>query len=180
MWVNPKAGDEVLYHPYPVDQLNLGGPARPLVAKVAYVHHERLVNLSVLDANGNWHSTISVELWQHGSSPGHVDKPDQMKPQDGYCDYPHARGPSEMGVRDSVSSDTLSRRRASEAEQGKPNARAMVQAEHVKEPAVQATARHGVGTVAKVTGAANPGMEPQRAGIDDVESKKGSAPVQEG
>lgn len=48
------------------------GNDQPYAAMIAHVHSDRLVNLSVFDANGTAHSRTSVELVQDGGAiPGH-------------------------------------------------------------------------------------------------------------
>lgn len=48
---------------------------QPLAAIVAYVHSDKMVNLTVFDANGNPHSKTSVDLIQDG----------EPKPEWGFC-----------------------------------------------------------------------------------------------
>jgi hypothetical protein len=55
--INPTVGRVVLFHPdAPHDQ--------PFAATIAYVHSDRMVNLSVIDANGFQFSKNSVTLIQ--------------------------------------------------------------------------------------------------------------------
>lgn len=63
--IEPTIGRVVHYHdPDLSDQ--------PCTAHVCYVHHERMVNLRVFDANGEGHPRTSVQLVQPGDeAPEH-------------------------------------------------------------------------------------------------------------
>lgn len=58
-------------------------PDQPLAAIVAYVHSDRMVNLTVFDANGHPHGRTSVQLVQDGDP-----RPDQF-----FCEWmPYQKG----------------------------------------------------------------------------------------
>lgn len=59
----PTVGRQVWYHPQPGDSL-FAEDRKPLAATVCWVHGERLVNLQVLDRNGNAVQRTSVTLLQ--------------------------------------------------------------------------------------------------------------------
>lgn len=65
--IKPTVGRVVLYRPV-MDGSIACFPDQPLAATVAYVWHDRMVNLSVADANGLVHSRTSVPLVQPGDA----------------------------------------------------------------------------------------------------------------
>lgn len=64
--------------PYQYDQ------RQPLAAMVAYVHHDRMINVVFFDQHGDSHSATSVPLLQD----------DDLKPEQGYfaCWMPYQKG----------------------------------------------------------------------------------------
>lgn len=62
--IEPTVGRVVWFYPGSYDSLYGGTGQRPKAAIVAYVHSDRMVNLSVCDSNGNWHSRTSIRLFQ--------------------------------------------------------------------------------------------------------------------
>jgi hypothetical protein len=52
-------------------------PTQPMAATVCFVHNERMVNLQVIDPNGNARPALSVYLRQ----------PDEEAPSGGYCEW---------------------------------------------------------------------------------------------
>lgn len=66
--IEPTCGRVVWYRPNEHDAKELGSGAQPLAAHVAYVHGPRMVNLMVIDPNGNPHSRTSVTLLQEGDA----------------------------------------------------------------------------------------------------------------
>lgn len=73
--IAPTIGRVVWFHPSEVtgeSGFASHGNDQPYAAMIAHVHSDRLVNLSVFDANGTAHSRTSVELVQDGGAvPGH-------------------------------------------------------------------------------------------------------------
>lgn len=73
--IAPTIGRVVWFHPSESTgeaSFALHGNDQPYAAIVAHVHSDRLVNLTVFDANGVPHSRTSVELVQDGDAiPGH-------------------------------------------------------------------------------------------------------------
>lgn len=71
--IKPTVGRVVWYQPNDADAEKLGalafGSSQPLAAHVAYVHSDIMVNLMVIDPNGNPHSRTSVRLVQAGELP---------------------------------------------------------------------------------------------------------------
>lgn len=66
----PTIGRVVLYRPNEIDaELQAIGSTQPLAAHVAYVHGDRMVNLMVIDPNGNPHARTSVTLVQKEDVP---------------------------------------------------------------------------------------------------------------
>ena len=61
--ITPTPGRVVWFHPGKYDDLISTDP-QPLAAIVAYVHSDWMVNLTVCDRNGEWHSRTSVRLRQ--------------------------------------------------------------------------------------------------------------------
>ncbi len=70
--IAPTPGRIVWYHPAEHDGIaRLNG--NPLSAQIAGIHNERLVNLAVLDAYGNWQQRSQVELVQPDTTaPNHA------------------------------------------------------------------------------------------------------------
>ncbi len=71
--ITPTPGRVVWYYPSQ-DEINAktfayGDPTQPLAATVAYAWHDRMVNLSVIDQNGNQFRRTSVALVQPGDEP---------------------------------------------------------------------------------------------------------------
>lgn len=69
--IEPTPGRVVWYHPaneHDAKALSVS-PGATLAAHVAYVHNSRLVNLMVIDTNGNPHSGTSVQLLQDDDKP---------------------------------------------------------------------------------------------------------------
>lgn len=71
--ITPTPGRAVWYYPSQ-DEINAkqfacNDPSQPLAATVAYVWGDRMVNLSVLDQNGNQFRRTSVALVQPGDEP---------------------------------------------------------------------------------------------------------------
>ncbi len=73
--IAPTIGRVVWFHPSESTgeaSFALHGNDQPYAAIVAHVHSDRLVNLTVFDANGTAHSRTSVELVQDGGTvPGY-------------------------------------------------------------------------------------------------------------
>lgn len=67
--IEPTPGRVVWYQPNDYDRKVLNAGDQPLAAHVAYVHNSHMVNLMVIDPNGNPHSRTSVSLVQEGESP---------------------------------------------------------------------------------------------------------------
>lgn len=78
--ITPAPGRVVWYYPSQ-DEINAkafayGDPTKPLAATVAYVWHDRMVNLSVLDQNGTQFRRTSVLLVQPGDdTPANSQQP---------------------------------------------------------------------------------------------------------
>lgn len=62
--IKPTTGRVVWYTPSDFDRSTMTIHDQPLAATVAYVWHDRMVNLAVCDANGTMHSRTSVLLLQ--------------------------------------------------------------------------------------------------------------------
>lgn len=60
--IKPTVGRVVHFYPQGTDALS--GPMEPLAAIIAYVWHDRMVNLMVIDRNGIPHARTSVYLHQ--------------------------------------------------------------------------------------------------------------------
>lgn len=58
-----KVGDEVLYHPYSGDNINNPTGEQYFAAHVAAKWNDNLVNLQVVDGNGDSQSRTSVTYW---------------------------------------------------------------------------------------------------------------------
>lgn len=76
--ITPTPGRVVWYHPSQ-DEINAAqfacsDPSQPLAATVAYVWNDRMVNLSVVDQNGNQFRRTSVALVQPGDEPKHTSE----------------------------------------------------------------------------------------------------------
>lgn len=76
--ITPTPGRAVWYYPSQ-DEINAkqfacNDPSQPLAATVAYVWGDRMVNLSVLDQNGNQFRRTSVALVQPGDEPKHTSE----------------------------------------------------------------------------------------------------------
>lgn len=71
--IKPTVGRKVWYRPSAWDKTGPGamqaGTDAPLDATVVCVHGDRMVNLVVLDANGNMHKRPSVTLLQDDDKP---------------------------------------------------------------------------------------------------------------
>lgn len=68
--ISPTPGRMVYFHPGTHDSLRAQVPdGRPLAGQIAYVWNDRMVNLQVLDTNGNPHSRTSVQLLQDDDKP---------------------------------------------------------------------------------------------------------------
>lgn len=80
--IAPSIGRVVWYWPSQVDNENgyIFSGGQPFAALVAYVHTDRLVNLSVFDMHGRHFAKQEVVLVQP------VDKP-QVKLAGGYCEW---------------------------------------------------------------------------------------------
>lgn len=66
--IKPTVGRVVWFYKYVEGQGHKG----PLAAHVAYVHTDTMINLMVIDENGNPHSQTSVYLHQEGDEiPSH-------------------------------------------------------------------------------------------------------------
>lgn len=67
--IKPTVGRVVWYQPhFSDDTLRVFSNNQPLAAHVAYVHNDRLVNLMVIDPNGNPQPRTSVVLLQEGDA----------------------------------------------------------------------------------------------------------------
>lgn len=76
--ISPTAGRIVWYHPAKTEMLAHALPyPTPLAAIVAYVWDDRMVNLTVFDANGAMHAKTSVKLVQDGDE----------RPTGSYCEW---------------------------------------------------------------------------------------------
>lgn len=68
--ITPTVGRKVWYRPTEYDKSGPGGMqaygAQPCDATVVFVHGDRMVNLLVVDHNGNTHKRTSVTLMQDG------------------------------------------------------------------------------------------------------------------
>lgn len=88
--IKPTVGRVVWYRPSVTDMYSypsgFGGP-QPNAAIIAYVHSDSMVNLMVIDHNGNQHSRTSVPLIQ--------DDVGEVNPVGGgsYCEWmPYQKG----------------------------------------------------------------------------------------
>lgn len=80
--IRPTVGRVVWYHPNGREELNELGP-QPMAAIVAFVHGDKMVNLSVMDHVGQRHAIERVVLLQEGDNPGTVH----------YCEWmPYQKG----------------------------------------------------------------------------------------
>lgn len=73
MSIEPTVGRKVWYWPHPVDDANMNNVdhEQPLDATVLFVHHNRLVNLQVVDHMGHSHTLIQAILRQpNDDKPG--------------------------------------------------------------------------------------------------------------
>ena len=79
--IEPTVGRVVLYTPHEGEGANNGG--QPMAATIAYVWGERMVNLSVVDHNGNQFSATSIPLAQDDDivAPGICEWMDYQKGQ---------------------------------------------------------------------------------------------------
>jgi hypothetical protein len=73
----PTIGRIVWYWPSKHDTMFRDGSTQPCAAIVAYVWHDRMVNLTVSDHNGDVHKRTSVRLRQDG---------DEL-PNESYCEW---------------------------------------------------------------------------------------------
>lgn len=81
--IRPTVGRVVWYHPNGREELNELDKAQPMAAMVAFVHGDKMVNLSVIDHVGERHAVERVVLLQEGDNPsaGH------------YCEWmPYQKG----------------------------------------------------------------------------------------
>lgn len=81
--IRPTVGRVVWYRPNGREELTVLDPAQPLAAIVAFVHGDKMVNLSVVDHVGQRHAVERVVLLQEGDNPsaGH------------YCEWmPYQKG----------------------------------------------------------------------------------------
>lgn len=62
--ITPTVGRMVWYRPEGDSFEGIDCNGQPLAATVSHVWHDRCVNLSVCDPNGNWHGRTSVVLVQ--------------------------------------------------------------------------------------------------------------------
>ncbi len=91
--IKPTIGRRVWYWPH--TQVAQGGftysdPKQPLDAGIAYVHSDRLINISVADQTGVMHSRTSVLLLQEG---------DQRPEQGGFCEWmPYQTGQAKQAA----------------------------------------------------------------------------------
>lgn len=69
MIIKPTPGRVVWFREAPDQQVLHHDKSQPLAATIAYVHHDRMVNLTVHDANGGTHARTSVRLLQDGDKP---------------------------------------------------------------------------------------------------------------
>lgn len=68
--IRPTIGRVVWYHPHASEvALAVNDASQPCAAIVAYVWHDRMVNLTVCDHNGQAQSRTSVCLVQDGDVP---------------------------------------------------------------------------------------------------------------
>lgn len=67
--IRPTVGRVVWYRPNGREELNVLDPAQPLAAIVAFVHGDKMVNLSVIDHVGQRHAVERVLLLQEGDNP---------------------------------------------------------------------------------------------------------------
>lgn len=77
MVIVPTVGRVVWYHPSPSDNFPQNNVGEPHAAIVARVWDDRMVNLCVIDANGQTHPKTSVPLVQEGD-----DRPVSM-----FCEW---------------------------------------------------------------------------------------------
>lgn len=71
VWYWPSDYDRGLLESKPASVITASDRAQPCDAGIAYVHGDRLVNLTVADHNGVAHSRTSVALVQEGDLPIH-------------------------------------------------------------------------------------------------------------
>lgn len=86
--IKPTIGRRVWYWPSPQDRgetehkpssvIQQGDQSQACDAGIAYVHSDRLINISVADQNGVTHSRTSVQLLQEG---------DQRPEHGGFCEW---------------------------------------------------------------------------------------------
>lgn len=69
--IKPSIGRRVWYWPSDSDRTTMtaSDPKQPCDSGIAYVHGDRLVNLSVADHNGVMHRRTSVQLLQDDDAP---------------------------------------------------------------------------------------------------------------
>lgn len=82
--IQPTVGRVVWFYPTPNGaESGFARGSQPHAAIVAYVHGDRMVNLTVFDANGNAHSMTSVPLRQ----------PKDERPGGMFCEWmPYQKG----------------------------------------------------------------------------------------
>jgi hypothetical protein len=81
--IKPTVGRVVWFYPHAGDSTLCQAPGEPLAAIIARVWSDRVVNLSVIDANGKQEPRTSVTLVQDGDE----------KPQGYYCEWmPYQKG----------------------------------------------------------------------------------------
>lgn len=66
--ISPTPGRVLWYYPHSSDTFATV-PSKLCAALVAFVHSDHMVNVSILDVNGNWHPRTSVALVQEGEKP---------------------------------------------------------------------------------------------------------------
>lgn len=76
MVIKPTVGRVVWFFCAVTDPIYARG--QPLAAIVCHVHNDRLVNLDVIDHNGQHHVKTAVRLWQEGD----------IMQDDDYCRWP--------------------------------------------------------------------------------------------
>jgi hypothetical protein len=77
--IKPTPGRVVWYYPVADGALvAIDGPEKPLAALIAHVHSDTLVNLSVIDSNGNSHGRCEIVLVQDGG---------EAAPKGRYCTW---------------------------------------------------------------------------------------------
>lgn len=67
--IKPTIGRIVWFREAPDQQVLHHDKSQPLAAIVVYVHHDRMVNLAVYDADGGAHARTSVPLLQGDDKP---------------------------------------------------------------------------------------------------------------